>query len=525
MTDSSPRISEDRLRNTRAWAAARPDMSGSTVIIGAIDEVIELREDLVRYRSSHDVLNLSIGTQRDRIRDLEAKLELRDKQLSARLEQIEALRRGERYDDKRDLASVIAHLRYGDSDGQDHDDAADEIERLQVAERLTRANIEGVLDAIGTSAIRVREGGGPEDTLASLALSFANLERQKENLLSAVNAKQAKIDALMLEFCPGEMSVEQQVASQAPQLAEAFRLANACTYYVPRDRELHAELVAFMKGVPAEVADSEPPAASPWISIADRLPDFGQLVVLANADRQRSFDPLGCVKDVGVRQGPDPNYWATQSNSAALMMEAFTHWMAIADPGEAPTKAASRCHCGAQEWPNNCVQIEDSRGRLHTLRGCQPGAAADTKYFARTEVWPTVSATVTTEKPEGTEINAYVAELEKDPEWKAALDEARSDHGTSVEPKETDDRVGYWGKFENGVKVWIGPMSRVEMLSNHPGHRHMFSSSPPNETPVCHASPDGNHSLKQADPHSPVYCKHCCPTAADVSGGSEVRRT
>lgn len=49
------------------------------------------------------------------------------------IEEIERLRRagGERYDDKRDLPSIIAHLRHGDADGQDHDDAADALERLE----------------------------------------------------------------------------------------------------------------------------------------------------------------------------------------------------------------------------------------------------------------------------------------------------------------------------------------------------------------------------------------------------------
>lgn len=49
-------ISEDRLRNTRAWASARPDMSGSEVIVGAIDELIRLRRDLARYENAHKVL-------------------------------------------------------------------------------------------------------------------------------------------------------------------------------------------------------------------------------------------------------------------------------------------------------------------------------------------------------------------------------------------------------------------------------------------------------------------------------------
>lgn len=46
-------LSEDRLRNTRAWAAARPDMSGSKVIVGAIDELLELRALLLASKRSH----------------------------------------------------------------------------------------------------------------------------------------------------------------------------------------------------------------------------------------------------------------------------------------------------------------------------------------------------------------------------------------------------------------------------------------------------------------------------------------
>lgn len=38
------RISEERLRNTRAWAAARVgSLSGADVIVGAIDELLERR--------------------------------------------------------------------------------------------------------------------------------------------------------------------------------------------------------------------------------------------------------------------------------------------------------------------------------------------------------------------------------------------------------------------------------------------------------------------------------------------------
>lgn len=84
-----------------------------------------------------------------------------------------------------------------------HDWAQDEIERLRMAERM---NVEIV---------------------AQLQQERDRLERQKENLLSALNAKQAKIDALMLEFCPGEMSEgwKQAAALRAvPPLAECRHL-------------------------------------------------------------------------------------------------------------------------------------------------------------------------------------------------------------------------------------------------------------------------------------------------------------
>lgn len=43
------RISEERLRNTRNWAAARiGTLSGAEVIVGAIDELLELRAALDR---------------------------------------------------------------------------------------------------------------------------------------------------------------------------------------------------------------------------------------------------------------------------------------------------------------------------------------------------------------------------------------------------------------------------------------------------------------------------------------------
>lgn len=47
-------------------------------------------------------------------------------------------------------------------------------------------------------------------SMIALADEIERLQTQNSNLLGALNAKQAKIDALMLEFCPGEMSAEQR---------------------------------------------------------------------------------------------------------------------------------------------------------------------------------------------------------------------------------------------------------------------------------------------------------------------------
>lgn len=88
--------------------------------------ICELEQDLARERNAREVLlveNAALRKERD-----ELKLEVIGLENLINSDEPSA---GDRYDDKRDMASVIAHLRYGDSDGQDHDDAADELERLQ----------------------------------------------------------------------------------------------------------------------------------------------------------------------------------------------------------------------------------------------------------------------------------------------------------------------------------------------------------------------------------------------------------
>jgi hypothetical protein len=52
-----------------------------------------------------------------------------------------------------------------------------------------------------------------------LEREVSELRTRCDNFMYAINAKQAKIDALMLEFCPGEMSAEQKAEWAANQRA------------------------------------------------------------------------------------------------------------------------------------------------------------------------------------------------------------------------------------------------------------------------------------------------------------------
>ena len=64
------------------------------------------------------------------------------------------------------------------------------------------------IDQIGAKAMTLINGLRAERDELRVLLEQRNT--QVANLLNAVNAKQARIDALMLEFCPGEMSAEQR---------------------------------------------------------------------------------------------------------------------------------------------------------------------------------------------------------------------------------------------------------------------------------------------------------------------------
>lgn len=84
-----------------------------------------------------------------------------------------------------------------------------------------------------------------ELTVLKDACPFCEIERlhtQKNNLLNTVATKQAKIDALMLEFCPGEMSAEQRAEWAKHQRRSAETVS-------PSSNSLFDELLEIAKEV------------------------------------------------------------------------------------------------------------------------------------------------------------------------------------------------------------------------------------------------------------------------------------
>lgn len=79
---------------------------------------------------------------------------------------------------------------------------------------------------------------------------------------------------------------------------------------------------------------------SEWIEMRDRLPEVGQQVLLANVNRLKSEDALGCLKDVGVLQQAGGLYWSTHGEMRAMRSEAFTHWMPITEPTSSAKEVA-----------------------------------------------------------------------------------------------------------------------------------------------------------------------------------------
>lgn len=106
----------------------------------------------------------------------------------------------------------------------------------------------------------------------------------------------------------------------------------------------------------AQPPASEPPAAS-------QLPDLRQLLcgLAQMLDTVKSQDWATCWSEWDQQQRDGITAWCEHLDRAA------------------PPPVPARCHCGAHEWPDNAVQIEDSRNRLHTPRGCQPSPTKEVK--------------------------------------------------------------------------------------------------------------------------------------------------
>lgn len=125
--------------------------------------------------------------------------------------------------------------------------------------------------------------GEYEQVIVILGDEVERMQTRITNLFSALNSKQAKIDALMLEFCPGEMSAEQR-----------------------------AEWAANQRAAVEPVAPSSPPAdPDPEPSRADKLraalkPAGVKVNVLGEADEPDSREPREA--NPGSTCGPDCGY-------------------------------------------------------------------------------------------------------------------------------------------------------------------------------------------------------------------------
>lgn len=72
--------------------------------------------------------------------------------------------------------------------------------KLEEAAKL-EANVIAVLESLGSMAVRVREGGGPEDLAMSLAVSVVKMEREIQRLKDLINSPQINdfLEAVRLE--------------------------------------------------------------------------------------------------------------------------------------------------------------------------------------------------------------------------------------------------------------------------------------------------------------------------------------
>lgn len=144
------------------------------------------------------------------------------------------------------------------------------------------------------------------------------LRTGRENLLNALERKQAQIDALMLKLCPGEMPADDRARAQC--LADRFSAATDQAHRVALALEAFGKSGIDMVRIMApDVPRGTPVVVNCKI---DALPPFPESVFAGLADSIRRHDEL-VKKDIldrlngGARRKPEPEIAAAREEDEA----------------------------------------------------------------------------------------------------------------------------------------------------------------------------------------------------------------
>lgn len=289
-------------------------------------------------------------------------------------------------------------------------DAHAHIESLQLKLQQSTLERDAMLEDI--AALRMAERMNVE-TVAKLQQERDELQRDIEadfmqgayaRLKRLQQAEQerdglkAKIDALMLEFCPGEMSASISVLAREinalPERVRSFihdlearadpagdvrrahvaeENAAALAVEVERLQQERDGLQQFHDWALPQITDlrrAQPPNAPRVIT-----PVFMICVAYESGfghgrDQDNLPNPYseGTEEHEAYKVGYDEGYdrrWRNQQPNASEIPSSRLR----AAIGDAVTKEG-RCHCGSHEWGPNTTKITDSHGRLHFTDHC-----------------------------------------------------------------------------------------------------------------------------------------------------------
>lgn len=191
--------------------------------------------------------------------------------------------------------------------------------------------------------------------------AYARLKRLQQAEQERDGLK-AKIDALMLEFCPGEMSASISVLAR-----EINALPERVRSFI-HDLEARADPAGDVRR--AHVAEENAAALAVEVERLqqerDGLQQFHDWALPQITDLRRAQPPSEsrCAEALRAILAADPSHSQLEDWCKWVMQLARDNLA-----GPSPTKEG-RCHCGSHEWGPNTTKITDSHGRLHFTDHC-----------------------------------------------------------------------------------------------------------------------------------------------------------